>query len=91
MEKTEMIFGTRAVMEAIKSGRQIEKIYIQTGLTNDLVKELVHTAKQYKAPYTFIPQEKLNRLSSKNHQGVICVLSAIEYASLENIIDKAFS
>lgn len=86
-----MIFGTRAVMEAIKSGRQIEKIYIQTGLTNDLVKELVHTAKQYKAPYTFIPQEKLNRLSSKNHQGVICVLSAIEYASLENIIDKAFS
>lgn len=86
-----MIFGTRAVMEAIKSGRQIEKIYIQTGLTNDLVKELVHTAKQYKAPYTFIPQEKLNRLSSKNHQGVICVLSAIEYASLENIIDKVFS
>jgi 23S rRNA (guanosine2251-2'-O)-methyltransferase len=91
MEKTEIIFGTRAVTEAIKSGRQIEKIYIQTGLTNDLVKELVHTAKQYKAPYTFIPQEKLNRLSSKNHQGVICVLSAIEYASLENIIDKAFS
>lgn len=86
-----MIFGTRAVMEAIKSSRQIEKIYIQTGLTNDLVKELVHTAKQYKAPYTFVPQEKLNRLSSKNHQGVICVLSAIEYASLENIIDKAFS
>lgn len=86
-----MVFGTRAVMEAIKSGRQIEKIYIQTGLTNDLVKELVHTAKQYKAPYSFIPQEKLNRLSSKNHQGVICVLSAIEYASLENIIDKAFS
>jgi 23S rRNA (guanosine2251-2'-O)-methyltransferase len=91
MEKTEIIFGTRAVTEAIKSGRQIEKIYIQTALTNDLVKELVHTAKQYKAPYTFIPQEKLNRLSSKNHQGVICVLSAIEYASLENIIDKAFS
>ncbi len=86
-----MIFGTRAVMEAIKSGRQIEKIYIQTGISNDLVKELVQTAKQFKAPYTFIPQEKLNRLSNKNHQGVICVLSAIEYASLENIIDKAFS
>lgn len=86
-----MIFGTRAVMEAIKSGRQIEKIYVQTGISNDLVKELVQTAKQFKAPYTFIPQEKLNRLSNKNHQGVICVLSAIEYASLENIIDKAFS
>ncbi len=86
-----MIFGTRAVMEAIKSGRQIEKIYVQAGLNNDLIKELIHTAKQYKAPYTFIPQEKLNRLSGKNHQGVVCVLSAVEYASLENIIDKAFS
>ncbi|MCE2955583.1 MAG: 23S rRNA (guanosine(2251)-2'-O)-methyltransferase RlmB [Flammeovirgaceae bacterium] len=91
MEKTEMIFGTRAVMEAIKSGRQIEKIYVQAGLNNDLIKELIHTAKQYKAPYTFIPQEKLNRLSGKNHQGVVCVLSAVEYASLENIIDKVFS
>ena len=86
-----MIFGTRAVMEAIKSGRQIEKIYVQAGLNNDLIKELIHTAKQYKAPYTFIPQEKLNRLSSKNHQGVVCVLSAVEYASLENIIDKVYA
>jgi 23S rRNA (guanosine2251-2'-O)-methyltransferase len=90
MEKTEMIFGTRAVMEAIKAGRQIEKIYIQTGVSNDLIKELVQTAKECKAPYTFIPQEKLNRLSSKNHQGVICVLSAVEYGSLENIIDKCY-
>jgi 23S rRNA (guanosine2251-2'-O)-methyltransferase len=91
MEKKETIFGTRAVMEAIKSGRQIEKIYVQAGLNNDLIKELIHTSKQYKAPYTFIPQEKLNRLSSKNHQGVVCVLSAVEYASLENIIDKVYA
>lgn len=91
MEKKETIFGTRAVMEAIKSGRQIEKIYVQAGLNNDLIKELIHTAKHHKAPYTFIPQEKLNRLSSKNHQGVVCVLSAVEYASLENIIDKVYA
>ncbi|MFM7859504.1 MAG: TrmH family RNA methyltransferase, partial [Flammeovirgaceae bacterium] len=69
----------------------IEKIYVQAGLNNDLIKELIHTAKHYKAPYTFIPQEKLNRLSSKNHQGVVCVLSAVEYASLENIIDKVYA
>jgi 23S rRNA (guanosine2251-2'-O)-methyltransferase len=42
-------------------------------------------------PYSFIPQQKLNRLSSKNHQGVICMLSAVQYASLENIIDKTYS
>jgi 23S rRNA (guanosine2251-2'-O)-methyltransferase len=90
MEKTEMIFGTRAVMEAIKAGREIEKIYIQSSLSNDLIKELIKTAAEYKAPYSFIPQQKLDRLSSKNHQGVICMLSAVQYASLENCIDKCY-
>jgi 23S rRNA (guanosine2251-2'-O)-methyltransferase len=90
MNDKTMIFGTRAVMEAIRAGRQIEKIYIQSGLSNDLIKELITTAKQSGAPYTFTPQEKLSRLSSKNHQGVICILSPIDYASLENIIANAF-
>ncbi len=86
-----MIFGTRAVMEAIKAGREIEKVYVQSGLNNDLIKELIHTAAEHKVPYSFIPQQKLDRLSTKNHQGVICVLSAVQYATLENIIDKCYS
>jgi 23S rRNA (guanosine2251-2'-O)-methyltransferase len=90
MEKNTMIFGTRAVMEAIRAGREIEKIYIQSGLSNDLIKELIQTAREFQAPYTFTPQEKLNRLSSKNHQGVICVLAAIQYASMDNLIAKAY-
>lgn len=87
----EMIFGTRAVMEAIRAQREIEKIFIQSGLTNDLIKELITTAKESGVPFQFIPQQKLNRLSSKNHQGVICLLSAIQYASVENLIDKAYA
>ena len=90
MEKTDMIYGTRAVMEAIRAGKQIEKIMIQSGLTNDLIKELIHTAKDQKVPYTFVPAEKLKRLSAKNHQGVICILSSVSYSSLDNIIRKAF-
>ena len=91
MEKAETIFGTRAVIEAIKAGREIEKIYIQSGLNNDLIKELINTAATHKAPYSFIPQVKLDRLSNKNHQGVVCVLSAVQYVPLENIIDKCSS
>lgn len=91
MDKKEMIFGTRAVMEAIRAGREIEKIFIQSGLNNDLVKELITVAKNQSVPFTFVPQQKLNSLSSKNHQGVICLLSAVGYASLENIIDKIYS
>jgi len=86
-----MMFGTRAVMEAIKAGRDIEKIYIQAGLNNDLAKELITLAKNSKVPFTFVPLPKLNKLSNKNHQGVICLLSAVQFAPLENIIDKIYS
>lgn len=91
MEKTDMIYGTRAVMEAILAGKEIEKIMVQSGLSNDLIKELITTAKAHNVPFTFVPPEKLKRLSTKNHQGVICVLSAVSYGSLENIVDKIFS
>lgn len=86
-----MIFGTRAVMEAIRAKREIEKIFVQSGLNNDLIKELIQVAKANGVPFTFVPQEKLNRLSTKNHQGVICLLAAVQYTNLENIIDKAYS
>ncbi len=91
MEKTDMIYGTRAVMEAIHAGKQIEKIMIQSGLNNDLIKELINVARDKQAPYTFVPAEKLKRLSDKNHQGVICILSSVSYASLDNLIEKAYS
>jgi 23S rRNA (guanosine2251-2'-O)-methyltransferase len=90
MEKKETIFGTRAVLEAIKSNRQIEKIYIQAGLNNDLIKELINSAKENGVPFSFIPTAKLNSYTMKNHQGVVCLLSAIEYVPLENLIDKAY-
>ena len=86
-----MIYGTRAVMEAILAGKEIEKVMIQSGLTNDLVKELISTARNHNVPVSFIPQEKLKRLSSKNHQGVICILSSVNYSSVDNLIDRAYS
>jgi 23S rRNA (guanosine2251-2'-O)-methyltransferase len=91
MSKTQMIFGTRAVMEAIRSGREIEKIFVQSGLSNDLIKELIAEAKQKGVPYSFTPQQKLVHLGSKNHQGVVCMLASIQYAKVEDIIDKVYS
>jgi 23S rRNA (guanosine2251-2'-O)-methyltransferase len=90
MEKSEMIYGTRAVMEAIRAGREIEKVFVQAGLNNDLIKELIQVAKSKGVTFTFVPQAKLNRLSTKNHQGVICLLASVSYANLEGIVDKAY-
>jgi 23S rRNA (guanosine2251-2'-O)-methyltransferase len=91
VEKTDMIYGTRAVMEAILAGKEIEKIMIQSSLANDLIKELISLAREKQVPYTFVPQEKLKRFSTKNHQGVICLLASVTYASLDNLIDRAYS
>ena len=91
VEKTELIYGTRAVMEAVRAGKQIEKIYLQTGLTNDLMKELVNLLKDRGVPYSWVPLEKINRVTTKNHQGVVGYLSAVEYASLQALIDKAYA
>ena len=91
MDKVDLIYGTRAVMEAVRAGKQIDKIYLQTGLTNDLMKELVHTLKEKDVPYSWVPIEKINKLTTKNHQGVVGFLSAVQYASLQGLIDLAYA
>ena len=91
MEKTDMIYGTRAVIEAILAGKNIEKVMIQSGLSNDLIKELIAVAGNNNVPIAFVPPEKLKRLSTKNHQGVICLVSSISFASADNLIYKAYN
>ncbi|HNC29441.1 MAG TPA: RNA methyltransferase substrate-binding domain-containing protein, partial [Cyclobacteriaceae bacterium] len=91
ISNTDMIYGTRAVIEAIRAGKQIEKILVQTGLNNDLIRELTGVAREHNVPITYVPQEKLNRLTTKNHQGVVCMLSAISYSQVNDLIDFAYS
>lgn len=86
-----MIYGTRAVMEAIRAGKQIEKIFVQTGLNNELIRELTGVAREHDVPLTHVPAEKLNRLTTKNHQGVVCMLSAIAYSQVHDLIDFAYT
>ncbi|MBX7124256.1 MAG: 23S rRNA (guanosine(2251)-2'-O)-methyltransferase RlmB [Cyclobacteriaceae bacterium] len=90
MDKKEMIYGTRAVMEAIRAGRQIERVFVQSGLKNELTQELLALARKSHVPLAVIPQEKINRMSTKNHQGVICVLSAVQYANLDHVVQGVF-
>lgn len=86
-----MIFGTRSVIEAIRAGKEIDKIFIQKGLQNDLIAELNLEMKNHHLAPARVPVEKLDRLSKKNHQGVIAFLSEIEFKSLDNVISEAFA
>lgn len=85
------IFGTRTVLEAIDAGKEIEKVFIQKGLQNDLIKELISKMKSLKIPFSQVPLEKINRLTKKNHQGAICFISPIQFSSLDHIIESAYS
>jgi 23S rRNA (guanosine2251-2'-O)-methyltransferase len=90
-QKNDFIFGTRAVMEAIDAGQEIEKVLLQKDLRNDLIKQLIYKLKNLNIPFSQVPLEKLNRLTRKNHQGAICFISPINYHSLDNIIESVYT
>jgi 23S rRNA (guanosine2251-2'-O)-methyltransferase len=95
IEKTahekDFIFGTRAVMESILAGKDIDKVLVQKELNNDLIKELLKVCKTEHVPVVRVPEAKLNRVTRKNHQGVVAQMSALEYASLDNVIESCFN
>lgn len=87
----DFIFGTRAVIEALNAQKDIDKILINKEQNNELTKELLALAKAERVPVVRVPEAKLNRITRKNHQGVVAHISAIQYASLDNVIEECFS
>lgn len=89
-EKIQMVFGIRAIMEAIESGKEIEKLMIQNGLKGELYHEFFQLIKYHKIPFSNVPLQALNRITRKNHQGVIAYLSPITYQNIENLIPMLY-
>lgn len=85
-----LIFGTRAVIEAINAGKEIDKIIIQKGLSNQLYSELRKAIKDLDIPIQIVPPEKINRITSKNHQGVLAFVSQITYYDVEDVLTDVF-
>ncbi len=90
MDKTDYIFGLRAIMEAIDAGRTIDKILLRRELGGELAKELLDKIKEYEIVTQRVPVEKLNRITMKNHQGAIAILSPVGYQKLDNIIPALY-
>lgn len=90
MEEENLIFGTRAVIEAVEAGKDIEKIFIQKGLSNELYHQLRNALKGNAVPIQIVPPEKLKRITEKNHQGVIAYLTEITYYNVEDQLTDVF-
>lgn len=86
----EMIFGTRAVIEAIQAGQEIEKILIRRDMTNELSRELNTALNGRPVTLQKVPVEKLNQITTKNHQGVIAFISPVLFQRLEDIIPLVY-
>jgi 23S rRNA (guanosine2251-2'-O)-methyltransferase len=86
MEKNTQIFGLRAVIEAINSGETIDKVFLQKGLRGELFSELESLLHKKTINSSYVPVEKLNRLTKNNHQGIVAQISPIEFHDLDNLV-----
>lgn len=90
MTPEDYIYGIRAVIEAIESGREIDKILIKKDLSSDLAGELLALLKERRIPVQRVPVERINRITRKNHQGVVAMLSAITYHRLDHLVPELY-
>lgn len=91
MANEDFIFGKNAVVEALKSGRSINKIFLQADNKNDFTKKIYAQARENKIVVEFVVNRaKFDKLcDGKNHQGVIAFVAPVEYSTLEDILNFA--
>lgn len=84
------IFGIRPLTEALEKGEKPEKVLLQQGLQGENYQQLFHIIRREKIPYQVVPVEKLNRVTRKNHQGVIAYISLIVYQPLHELLPMIY-
>ncbi len=89
-KKSNLIYGIRAVSEAIKSGQHLERLFMQKNLKGELIKALMLQIHQSKIPLSKVPIERINKFTQKNHQGVVALISPILYHNLEHLVLELF-
>lgn len=91
MEKTTQIYGIRAIIEAINANEALDKIFVQKGLKGDLFKELENLARKKGINISYVPVEKLNRLTRSNHQGVVANISPVAFYNFEELVESVIA
>lgn len=82
----EMVYGIRPLMEALVSEKEIEKVFLQKGMGGKTFHELMPMLREREIPYQLVPIEKLNRITRKNHQGVIAYISPVTFYNVEQLL-----
>jgi 23S rRNA (guanosine2251-2'-O)-methyltransferase len=86
MEKENLIFGIRAIIEAVQAGKSVDRVFLQSDAQGELMKDLLKVLKRGDINFTYVPVEKLNRLTHNNHQGAVATISPIGFISIEELV-----
>ncbi len=90
LKESDCIFGLRPVIEAVRAGKQIDRLLVRQGLQGALYHELMIEVRKHKIPYQIVPLERIELVTRKNHQGVLAWLSLIEFQSITNLLPMIF-
>ena len=90
IDKNQYIYGIHAVLEAIDAGKDIDKILLSKTLNVDTAKEIVDRARSLRVPVQRVPVQKIDRITRRNHQGVLALMSAVTYYQVEDIVPQLF-
>jgi 23S rRNA (guanosine2251-2'-O)-methyltransferase len=91
IKKSSIIIGRQPLIEAINSGRAVDKILLQKGATGEIIHTIRELAKQHHIPVQYVPVEKLNSITRANHQGVVAFVALVQYMNLQEVIDHVVS
>ena len=89
-EKNTLIFGRHPIVDALQSGAQLDKIFLQQGVTGDFEKEVRKLCREHDVPLQYVPKERMNKLVKGNHQGIVGYLALLDYARLDNVVPGIF-
>ncbi|MCM1449985.1 MAG: 23S rRNA (guanosine(2251)-2'-O)-methyltransferase RlmB [Clostridiales bacterium] len=90
MDKSDYIYGLRAIIEAIDAGKEIDKVFVKKDLQGELAQELFERLRQAHIPVQRVPVERINRITRKNHQGAVAMLSAVTYYRLDHLVPQLY-
>jgi 23S rRNA (guanosine2251-2'-O)-methyltransferase len=90
MANSQVIYGIHAVLEAIRLNKQIERVLIKDNSSAPAFKEIINYCRENAISFQFVPLARLDRITSKNHQGIVAYLSNIEYQSIEQLVPMLY-
>lgn len=89
-EEQDIIFGIFPVLEALRSGADVDKVLIQVGLRSPNMNELRQLLTDLEVPSQVVPKEKLDRVTRANHQGIIGMISPVSFSPLEEVLRRVY-